>query len=285
MRQADAERLAGEAMDARQELERAQIECKMVSARYDDCAAECRELTEQRGELERRLERAAAELDEAQERAIRAEDGWRANEEARACEADEAQRRLHNAALEAVVARRAAEEERANACRLEREVAELRDAADRERAEAEARAERLDRDNRANEQAACRAEARASQLRRDNERAAEEAQRLRDRARVTECLLDEMKRSSGRVANDRLQEAERVKAALKCDVQAADAKIVRLECEIRRLRDKMGSAAECGGDDCESDDGCGGGGGGGITTMCKKLYDEIESLINCGGGD
>lgn len=138
-------------------------------------------------------------------------------------------------------------DEKATVCKLETQMEEMRMASEKEQCEANAKMEKLHMENCMKDESACRIKAQIVDLIRENECKCAEINGLKAKVLANECLLEKIKHSSevfAQMKNNKVDQMERDKSVLECELKQKKRIICEMEQEACRLKSSIGSKCQ-----------------------------------------
>lgn len=159
-------------------------------------------------------------------------------------------------------------EEKANVCRLETQIDEMRQIIEKERCEANAKIQKLKAEICMKDERLCQMKSHIADLIRENECKCAEINALKSKVQANECLLEKIKHSSevfDQMKNNKVDQLEREKCEMENDLKLKKQIIGDMKREACRLKNVIKNRDSCNSCPIERD-------------MCCKIIKKVESV-------
>lgn len=213
----------------------------------DECKTAFNRLTETCKCQEKELECLKNELTEQQHNACQMEEKLKCERDTLSTEHQIKCQRLREMEIEYEELRQNLCEEKANSCKLGTQLEEMRYANEKERCEATNKIQKLKTEICTKDEGACLMKRQIADLLRENECKCAEINALKTKIQANECLLEKIKQSSEvfvQLMNNKMDQLERDKTALECDLKQKKRIIGEMERESCRLKSSMSNSCQ-----------------------------------------
>lgn len=205
----------------------------------NECKSTVCRLTETSKCQETELECVKIELTELKCAAYQTEEKLKCERDTLCTELEIKCQRLQEIVIEFDETKRFLCEEKANVYRLETQMEKMRYTNEKERCEAKSKIQKLKTEMCMKEECVCQMKSQITDLVQDNECKCTEIYELKTKVQANECLLEKFKHSSDvftQMNNNKLEQLERDKSLLECDLKEKKKIICEMEREVYRLQ-------------------------------------------------
>lgn len=223
-------------------------ECCEMRRQLDECMIAFGRLTDACRSQEKQLECMKKELMELKNEACQMEEKLKCEREILSNKLDIACQRFREKEYEYEEVRQNLCEEKANVCKLEKQMEEMRQANEKERWEANVKIQNLKKENCIKDENACQMKSHISDLIRENECKCSEINALKSKVKANNCLLEKIKHSSevfDQMKNNKVDQLEREKCAMEGDLKQTKKIISEMKREMCRLKSLMKDRDQC----------------------------------------
>lgn len=223
-------------------------ECCEMRRQLDECMMAFGRLTDACRSQEKELECMKKELVELKNEACQMEEKLKCEREILSNKLEITCQRFREKEIEYKEVRQNLCEEKENVCKLEKQMEEMRQANEKERWEANAKIQKLKKENCIKDENACQMKNHISDLIRENECKCSEITALISKVKANDCLLEKIKHSSevfDQMKNNKVDQLEREKCAMECDLKQKKKIIGEMKREACRLKNTIKDRDQC----------------------------------------
>lgn len=223
-------------------------ECCEMRRQLDECMIAFGRLTDACRSQEKELECMKRELVELKNDACQMEEKLKCEREILSNKLEITCQRFREMEIEYEEVRQNLCEEKSNVCKLEKQMEEIQQVNEKERCEANAKIQTLKKENCVKDENACQMKSHIADLIRENECKCSEITTLKSKVQANDCLLEKIKHSSevfDQMKNNKVDQLEREKYAMECDLKQKKKIIGEMKREACRLKNAIKIRDQC----------------------------------------